>query len=282
LVFCGVNELKAPSDLVGRYMTGHSIQKCLGNILASSGNVLREIIPTIPVLLFLIIIGYQFGQQKFLIKDLACVSDTCGNHGERGLGTRLRYPRGRRILASPSSRVVFFPATLTLVRPLCTCRGSVGMAVQTLSSFLTFFWTMYSLFLRAARVKFNWLLSKQWAPKAKKILVAETFLVPQFIIQLSYTVRVPIFWLSDLYHVILGCDETTTLTSLSWCNSRGIYSTHHWLEVWRFVRCRHWFSYWWCNFLGEYLFWKVKLRIFSFSFKLAAVFQEHPTSIFEI
>ena len=46
-------------------------------------------------------------------------------------------------------------------------------------------------------------------------------------IQLSFTVRIPIFWLADLYHVILGCDETTTLTSLSWCNSRGVNSTHH-------------------------------------------------------
>ena len=27
--------------------------------------------------------------------------------------------------------------------------------------------------------------------------------------------------------MILGCDETTTLTSLSWCNSRGVNSTHH-------------------------------------------------------
>ena len=99
---------EAPSDLVARYMNGHSLRKCLGNILASSDDVLREIIPTIPVLLFLIIIGDQFGQRKFLITDLACVSDTCGNHGERGLGTRLPYPRGRRILASPSSRVVFF------------------------------------------------------------------------------------------------------------------------------------------------------------------------------
>ena len=26
---------------------------------------------------------------------------------------------------------------------------------------------------------------------------------------------------------MLGCDETTTLTSLSWCNSRGVNSTHH-------------------------------------------------------
>ena len=102
-------------------MNGHSLRKCLGNILASSGDVLREIILTIPVLLFLIIIGDQFGQRKFLIKDLACVSDMCGNHGERGLGTRLPYPRGRRIIASPSSRVVFFAATLALAWPLCTC-----------------------------------------------------------------------------------------------------------------------------------------------------------------
>ena len=35
------------------------------------------------------------------------------------------------------------------------------------------------------------------------------------IIQISYIVRIPIFWLADLYHVILGCDETTFLTSLS-------------------------------------------------------------------
>ena len=47
------------------------------------------------------------------------------------------------------------------------------------------------------------------------------------IIQLSYTVRIPIFWLVDLYHVILGCDATTTSTSLSWCNSRVVNSTHH-------------------------------------------------------
>ena len=112
---------EAPSDLVARYMNGHSLRKCLGNILASSRDVLRETIPTIPVLLFLIIIGDQFGQRKFLIKDLACVSDMCGNHGERGLGTRLLYPRGRRIIASPSSRVVFFAATLPPAWPLCTC-----------------------------------------------------------------------------------------------------------------------------------------------------------------
>ena len=37
------------------------------------------------------------------------------------------------------------------------------------------------------------------------------------IIQLSYTVWIPVFWLADLYYVILGCDKTTTLTWLSWC-----------------------------------------------------------------
>ena len=43
----------------------------------------------------------------------------------------------------------------------------------------------------------------------------------------SYTVLIPIFWLVDLYRVILACDETATLTSLSWCNSGGENSTHH-------------------------------------------------------
>ena len=47
------------------------------------------------------------------------------------------------------------------------------------------------------------------------------------IIQISYTVRIPIFRLVDLYHVALGYDETTSLTSLSWSNSRGVNSIHH-------------------------------------------------------
>ena len=47
------------------------------------------------------------------------------------------------------------------------------------------------------------------------------------IIQLLYTVRVPILWLVDLCHVTLGCNETTSLTSLSWYNSRGVNSIHH-------------------------------------------------------
>ena len=51
--------------------------------------------------------------------------------------------------------------------------------------------------------------------------------VSSIIIRLLYTVRIPIFWLADLYRLILGCDETTSLTSLSWCNSRGVNSTQH-------------------------------------------------------
>ena len=47
------------------------------------------------------------------------------------------------------------------------------------------------------------------------------------IIQLSYTVQIPVFWSADLYHVIQGCDETTSLMSLSWCNSHGVNSTQH-------------------------------------------------------
>ena len=62
-------------------------------------------------------------------------------------------------------------------------------------------------------------------------------------IQISYTVRIPIFWLVDLCHVTLGYDATTSLTSLSWCNSRGVNSIHHchynhgfgWFKVWRFL-----------------------------------------------
>ena len=49
----------------------------------------------------------------------------------------------------------------------------------------------------------------------------------EFIIQISYTVRIPIFWLVDLYHLTLGCDKTTFLMSLSWCNSHGVNSIHH-------------------------------------------------------
>ena len=48
-------------------------------------------------------------------------------------------------------------------------------------------------------------------------------LIQQIIIQLSYTVRIPIFWLVDLYHVTVYYDATISLTSLSWCNSRGVF-----------------------------------------------------------
>ena len=46
----------------------------------------------------------------------------------------------------------------------------------------------------------------------------------QLIIQLSDTVRIPIFWLADLHLMIQGCDGTTSLMSLSW-DSRGCHYT---------------------------------------------------------
>ena len=49
----------------------------------------------------------------------------------------------------------------------------------------------------------------------------------EFIIQISYTVRILMFWLVDLYHLTLGCDKTTFFMSLSWCNSHGVNSIHH-------------------------------------------------------
>ena len=55
----------------------------------------------------------------------------------------------------------------------------------------------------------------------------EMVLILIIIIQLSYTVRIPIFWLADLYHAILSYDETNTLTSLSYCNSTGVNSIHY-------------------------------------------------------
>ena len=53
------------------------------------------------------------------------------------------------------------------------------------------------------------------------------FELTHIIIQISYTVRIPIFRLVDLYHVALGYDETTSLMSLSWCNTGGVNSIHH-------------------------------------------------------
>ena len=48
----------------------------------------------------------------------------------------------------------------------------------------------------------------------------------QLIIQLSDTVRIPIFWLAELHLVIQGCNGSASLTLLSW-DSRGWNSTHH-------------------------------------------------------
>ena len=43
-------------------------------------------------------------------------------------------------------------------------------------------------------------------------------------IQFSYTeIRIPMFWLADY----TSYNATTTLTSFSWSNSRGVDSTHH-------------------------------------------------------
>ena len=56
------------------------------------------------------------------------------------------------------------------------------------------------------------------------------------VIQLSYTAGISIFWLADLCHVILGCYETTSLTSLSWCKFNTSLSLHHafgWLKLWQ-------------------------------------------------
>ena len=76
--------------------------------------------------------------------------------------------------------------------------------------------------------------STSWELKGKLVVNKEEVFVVisspvllAIIIQLSYTVRIPIFWLVDLYHVTLGYDTTTSLTSLSWCNSRGVNSIHH-------------------------------------------------------
>ena len=73
---------------------------------------------------------------------------------------------------------------------------------------------------------FDWLNSMAW--------------YKYFYYQLSYTVRIPIFWLADLYHVILAGVVTK---QPPWRHSRGANSTHHcyqlhhgfgWLKVWRF------------------------------------------------
>ena len=57
------------------------------------------------------------------------------------------------------------------------------------------------------------------------VLLNESPGITNFFIQLPYTVQIPILWLADFHHVILGCDETTPLTSFSWFNIRGVNST---------------------------------------------------------
>ena len=54
----------------------------------------------------------------------------------------------------------------------------------------------------------------------------------------SYTVGIPIFRLANLYHMILGCDETTSFTSLSRCKFNTPLSLHRgfgWIKLffWR-------------------------------------------------
>ena len=73
----------------------------------------------------------------------------------------------------------------------------------------------------------GWLLSTTNNVNKKGVITRLIRVITGIIIQLSYTVRIPIFWLIGLYHVKLGCDETTSLTSLSWCTSRGVDSTLH-------------------------------------------------------
>ena len=58
-------------------------------------------------------------------------------------------------------------------------------------------------------------------------MVKQKSYIITIITQISYTLRIPIFQLVDLCHVALGYDGTTSLTSLSWCNTRGVNSIHH-------------------------------------------------------
>ena len=90
------------------------------------------------------------------------------------------------------------------------------------------------------------------------------------IIQLSYIVRIPIFWST---HVILGCDATTTSTSLSWCNSHDTMTP--WLRltlslticqmqtlilllIMQFLKTPR------KQLLGEYVIWTGKVANFKF------------------
>ena len=112
------------------------------------------------------------------------------------------------------------------------------------------------------------------------------------ILQLSYNVRFPIFWLVDLYHVTLGCDETITLTSLSWCKFNTPLSLDHgfgWLIVWRFLFAVY--SIWLINrgyytVARRYEFYILVARTISHSFasltrKILFLPREHKIHIFE-
>ena len=93
-------------------------------------------------------------------------------------GNKVAVPRGRRIIASRSSRVVFFPQRHCPWRDhYALALFSPAVAVQTLILtgkmsriivIFDIFWTMGSLFLKTTRVKFNWLLSRQHVHLKKK------------------------------------------------------------------------------------------------------------------
>ena len=118
-------------------------------------------------------------------------------------------------------------------------------------------------------------------PSEKKFKVnksGENWLM-SFIIQISHFVRILIFWLVDLHRVTLGCDETTSLTSLSWCKFNTPLTFHHGLGrlkvltiypkqtsilllMMQFLKTPR------KQLLAEYSFWKVRLRIFNSLFTL--------------
>ena len=75
--------------------------------------------------------------------------------------------------------------------------------------------------------------------KVKKLVSKVTIINMYYSFIYPYLTYGSIFWgnnyyystfthcTNDLYHMTLGYDATTSLTSLSWCNSRGVNSTHH-------------------------------------------------------
>ena len=88
----------------------------------------------------------------------------------------------------------------------------------------------------------GWLLSTTNNVNKKGVITRLIRVITGIIIQLSYTVRIPIFWLIGLYHVKLGCDETTSLTSLSWCRFNTSYNISKQLKASQKqsgVRCVH-------------------------------------------